>query len=363
LTDPGFDFTVLSQFRTRLVDHTLQPMVLDMLLERLAEAGLVKARGRQRTDATYVLAAVRDLNRLEMDGQTLRAALEALAAAAPAWLSEQVTPELMARYGARIDERRLPSDQPKRRALGAQIGADGWRLLQAMAGRTAPGWLWHIPAVQVLRRVWVQQYTLIWRDARIHGLPPGRILLVSPYATDARHSEKRGRGWTGYKVHLTETCDNTDTDQDTARNAVQPPNLIVNVATTHAAVHDSSMTMPIHTALAEQELLPAEHLMDAGYASAAHLLDCREKHQVLLVSPVRGDYSHQARARNGYHRDAFAIDFDAQQATCPQGKVSTMWTEARYNGEDVVVVTFPASTCIPCPSVPSAPPPSSAAAS
>jgi transposase len=350
LTDSGFDFSVLSQFRTRLVNHALQPMVLDMLLERLAELGLVKARGRQRSDATHVLASVRELNRLEMVGETLRAALEALAVAAPTWLAEQITPDLIARYGARIDEWRLPSEQSKRRALGATVGTDGWRLLQAMTSRTAPGWLWQIPAVQVLRQVWVQQYILdassrevIWRDARTHGLPPGRIMLLSPYDTDARYSEKRGRGWTGYKVHLTETCDNTDQD------AQQPPNLIINVATTNAAVDDSSMTMPIHTALAEQEMLPDEHLMDAGYASAAHLLDCREKHQVRLISPVRGDHSHQARTRNGYQRDAFAIDFDAKQATCPQGAVSTMWNEARYNGENVVVVTFPASTCIPCP--------------
>src|SRR5690242_9809495 len=148
LTDPGFDFSVLSQFRTRLVTHALQPMVLDMLLERLAESGLVKARGRQRTDATHVLAAVRELNRLEMVGETLRAALEVLAAAAPVWLAEQISPELITRYGARIDEWRLPSEQTKRRQLGAQIGADGWRLLQAMTSKAAPDWLWQIPAVQ-----------------------------------------------------------------------------------------------------------------------------------------------------------------------------------------------------------------------
>src|SRR5262245_7506774 len=249
LTDPGFDFSVLSQFRTRLVAHDLQPMVLDMLLDRLLELGLVKARGRQRTDATHVLAAVRELNRLEMVGETLRAALEALAAAAPTWLAAQINPDLITRYGVRIDEWRLPSEQTKRRQLGAQIGADGWQLLQAMTGKAAPDWLWQIPAVQVLRQVWVQQYTLeacgrevIWRDATTHGLPPGRTMLLSPYDTDARHSEKRGRAWSGYKVHLTETCDNTDTSQGTD----QPPNLIINVATTHAAVADASMTMPIH---------------------------------------------------------------------------------------------------------------------
>src|SRR4051794_25584507 len=98
LTDPGFDFSVLSQFRTRLVAHHLQPMVLDMLLDRLRELGLVKPGGRQRTDATHVLAAVRELNRLEMVGETLRAALEALAAAAPTWLATQLTPDLIGRY-------------------------------------------------------------------------------------------------------------------------------------------------------------------------------------------------------------------------------------------------------------------------
>jgi transposase len=351
LTDDGFDFTVLSQFRTRLVGHALQSMAFDMLLDRLVEAGLLKPRGRQRTDATHVLAGVRDLNRLEMVGETLRAALEALAAAAPTWLAGHVEAEQVQRYAARIDEWRLPGTQTKRRQLGAQIGVDGWRLLQAVIEATAPDWLRQIPAVDILRRVWIQQYTrdqhsgeVTWRDADTHGLPPGRTMLVSPYDPDARHSQKRGRGWSGYKVHLSETCDNTvDGDGD------QPPNLITNVVTTHAAVADSTMTMPIHHQLAEKDLLPGEHAMDAGYASAPHILACRTDHDVRLITPVRDDHSHQARAKTGFDRDAFAIDFDRQQATCPQGAVSTMWNPARYGGEDVVVVTFPASTCIPCP--------------
>jgi hypothetical protein len=222
-----------------------------------------------------------------------------------------------------------------------------------MTGTGAPAWLWQIPAVETLRRVWVQQYThdehgpgVIWRDATTHGLPPGRTMLVSPYDTDARHSEKRGHGWSGYKVHLTETCDNTpDGDGD----ELQPPNLITNVVTTHAAVADSTMTIPIHQDLAERDLLPAEHLMDAGYASAPHIVTCKTEHNVRLVTPVRADRSHQARAKTGYAREAFTIDFDRQQAICPQNNVSTMWNEARYGGEDVIVVTFPSSTCIPCP--------------
>jgi hypothetical protein len=101
---------------------------------RLVEDGLIKTRGRQRTDATQVLASVRDLNRLEMVGETLRAAWEALAVAAPAWLAGHIDAEMVARYAARVDQWRLPAEQSKRRAFGAQIGADGWRILQAMNG-------------------------------------------------------------------------------------------------------------------------------------------------------------------------------------------------------------------------------------
>ena len=355
LTDPGFDFSVLSQFRTRLVAHDLQGVAFEMLLDRLVGLGLVTARGRQRTDATHVVAAVRDLNRLEMVGETLRAALEALAAAAPQWLAGHLDAEMIKRYGARIDEWRLPKDQAGRRKLAGQTGRDGYRLLTAVDGRRAPDWLREIPALEVLRRVWIQQYTVsesgrgvIWRDAEIHGLPPGRTRIISPYDTDARYSEKRGRSWEGYKVHVSETCDNTPADDGTTDPAL-PPNLITNVATTHAAVADSAMTTPIHTVLADRNLLPAEHLMDAGYPSTANLLTLRTEHQVRLIGPMRGDTSRHAREGSPYARDKFTIDFDRQQATCPQGHRSATWNPARQDGQDVIVVSFPVSACIVCP--------------
>jgi hypothetical protein len=111
-------------------------------------------------------------------------------------------------------------------------------------------------------------FRVIWRDAELHGFPPGKTRIISPYDTDARHSEKRGCRWAGYKVHISETCDNnSDTNSQATKSSdpAQPPNLITNVITTHAAVADSVMTMPIHHVLAEPDLLPAEHLMDAGY--------------------------------------------------------------------------------------------------
>jgi transposase len=86
LIDPGFDHTVLSEFRTRLVAGQAEQLLLDTLLTRMRERGLLKARGRQRTDSTHVLATIRTLNRLELVGETVRYALNSLAVVAPDWL-------------------------------------------------------------------------------------------------------------------------------------------------------------------------------------------------------------------------------------------------------------------------------------
>ncbi|WP_240204832.1 transposase [Streptomyces actuosus] len=87
LSDAGFDFSALSRFRARLAGHGLERTLFDRLVEHCREAGLIKAGGKQRTDSTHVISAVRDLNRTELAGESVRAALEALAVAAPSWLA------------------------------------------------------------------------------------------------------------------------------------------------------------------------------------------------------------------------------------------------------------------------------------
>ncbi len=86
LTDSGFNFSVLSEFRTRLLDGGMEQELLDTMLTVFQEHGLLKQRGRQRTDSSHVLAAIRGLNRLESVGETLRATLNSLASATPEWL-------------------------------------------------------------------------------------------------------------------------------------------------------------------------------------------------------------------------------------------------------------------------------------
>jgi transposase len=344
LDDPGFDFTVLGDFRDRLIRHGMEEKVLEAVLARLSGAGLLRAGGRQRTDSTHVLASVRTLNRMEFVGETLRAALEALAAAAPGWLSGLIGPEWADRYGARVDSYRFPKGEDARARWLGQVGGDGFTLLDAVTAPGAPEWLRQVPAVVTLRRAWDQQYRrdgeeVRWREGK--DLPPGEQRLASPYDLDARYGVKRGAGWTGYKVHLTEAC--------------EPglPHLIVNVETTDATVGDAEMTNVIHQRLAGRGLSPAEHAVDAGYVSAGHILAARDDHGITLIGPVGADTT-QSQRDDGKEpllpQDAFTVDWDARKVTCPQGAASISWSDQRKpSGTPVARVHFALADCDACP--------------
>src|SRR5262245_57868109 len=157
LADPGFAATVLVEFRMRLNASDQARLLFETLLERLREAKLVKAKGRQRTDSTRVLASVHDYNRLECVGEAMRWALNSLAQVVPEWLREQGAVQWYERYERRPEGFRLMDKE--RLALLEQIGADGHKLLDVIY-RLDPFGLRHLPAVEILRRIWVQQFYL-----------------------------------------------------------------------------------------------------------------------------------------------------------------------------------------------------------
>jgi transposase len=346
LTDPGFDASVLSEFRTRLVAGEAESLVLDVLLVRVQAVGLLRARGRQRTDSTQVLATIRQLNRLERVGETLRQVRERLAQAAPEWLREhadRLDAGWTARYGRRFEDFRLPKGKAERHALAGAIGREGVRLLRAIDAPASPRWLGELVAVQTLRWVWLQQYhapgdddATRWRDQG--DQPPPARLIHSPYDVDARYSTKRSIGWAGYKVHLTETCD------------PDRPHLITHAATTPATTPDWNQAGPIHAALAEQALLPREHLLDAGYVDAGTLVAAQAEHRVTVVGPVPPDTSWQAQAGRGFDLSRFRLDWDARRATCPRGAVSTKWSSTHTrDGTEIVNIRFAPAACRACP--------------
>ena len=164
----------------------METEALDALLIALAGLGLVKLGGRQRTDSTHVLGRLRSLNRLELAGESIRAALEALAAAALAWLAGVIDEQWAGVYGSRIDNLHLPQSDTKRAALALSYGRDGYRLLEAVYAACAPAWLAELPAVETLRRIWVQQYYRVIDEAGEQVIRRKR---------PSRGSRRADRGW------------------------------------------------------------------------------------------------------------------------------------------------------------------------
>ena len=340
LTDSGFDHTVLSEFRGRLIAGGAEERLLNDMLVKFKAKGWLKSRGQQRTDATHVLGAVRQLNRLECVGETMRQALEALSQAAPEWLLSQVTGDWFDRYGPRFESYRLPKAKQAKEALQIRIGQDGWHLLRAIYEAQAPAELRTLLEVQIMRQVWIQQYyvqngQLKWREQ--DDLPPHSQLIQSPYDIEVRNRTKRSLNWTGYTAHLTETC-----DEDS-------PNLIVNVETTPATTADIKVLDQIHSHLDDKALLPGEHLVDTSYIDGEHLHTSQHDYGVDLVGPVPANSSWQAKAGQGFDLPCFVIDWQAQTVTCPQGQLSQSWQPGQdQKGNEMIKVQFGRADCRAC---------------
>jgi transposase len=345
LHDPGFDFTLLHDFRQRLLVHNAAQRLLDTFLTTCKARGWLKARSTQRTDSTHVLAAIRTLHRLECVLEAMHAALNQLSAAAPGWVQQRVSPEWYDRYGLRSDQVRLPKEASKREALAHQIGVDGYQLLDSVwAAESAPD-LRDLPALEALRQIWLQQYyrctvpgleALRWRTT--DEQPPAALRVTSPYDLEARYSTKRETQWVGYKLHLTETCEPGQ------------PDLITQVLTTPATTPDCTMGPAIAHDLAARDLLPGTHLLDSGYVDADFLVTAQRQHQIDVVRPPFGSYSWQHKIEHGYDLQAFIINWNTQQAHCPQGHSSVQWTPGRdVSGDPVIRIRFDRATCRACP--------------
>jgi transposase len=262
----------------------------------------------------------------------MRFALNRLAAVAPAWLQTPRQPVWLERYGARAENSRLPRTDAERQRLAATIGADGFALLQAVYALETPLEVRTEPAVDVLRRIWVQHYDgpgdpPRWRhDGEV---PPSPRVIHAPDDLEARDSLKRGMAWIGYKMHVTETC-----DDDT-------PHVITHVETTLATTPDDKMLDTIHAALAEHALLPQHHLVDCGYTDAEILVGSAREYGVTIVGPMAADPSWQAREATGDDKSAFTIDWESHTATCPQGKQRRKWQpDTDVAGQEVIHIRF-----------------------
>ena len=351
LTDPALDFSVLSEFRDRLLAGSTAALLLDRLLDRCRALRLLKPRGQQRTDSPHVLAAIRVLNRLELVAETFRAALNDLATVAPDWLQAIAPMSWYERYGKRIEDTRLPRGQAAREAYAQMVGEDGFRVLDALEHPEAPEAARALPTVTTLRCTWQRHYE---RTERVGSAPehtPVRRVrfkasrelpraaegLESPYDTDARYRHKRDTQWTGYMVHVSETCEPT------------APHVLTHVHTTTAAVHEARCTAPIHQGLVGKGLPPSEHLVDAAYIDAELLVSSHEDYGITLRGPACPNPNWQANVEGAYTVADFAVDWERRQVHCPQGKAAASWAErVDATGRAYIQVRFRQQDCRAC---------------
>src|SRR5713226_5208803 len=190
LDDAGFDASILTDFRQRLLDHEAQDRLLEPILQVCREHGWLKAGGKQRTDSTWVIANVRGLSSLESVGESLRAVLNEIAEVAPDWLLGVVSPDWFDRHVHRFELQRLPKGQEAKETLRRQVGADSWHLLQAAMDKQAPQGVRDCPSLLLLQQIWTQHFERVdgqvrWRDG---PAVESAERVISPDETEARAS-------------------------------------------------------------------------------------------------------------------------------------------------------------------------------
>jgi transposase len=292
------------------------------------------------------------MHRLELVGETVRAALNDLAAQAPAWIRRIAQADWYERYQRRSEHGRLPKGKEARETYAQTVGEDGFSLLDALAAPTTPARLRELSSVKTLQVIWAQHYERLTRPQSSGGssgrspvrwkelgeLPRAAEQLESPYDLDARYRTKRDTHWLGYMVHYTETCD---------RKKVS---VITHVHTTPATVHDSQCTALIQDALGKRKLLPREHIVDAGYTDAELLVSSAQDHKIILVGPMRPQAGWQTKVAGAYSNDQFTVDWEHEQVRCPQGKWSLPWREPRTPSRDPwFPARFRTQDCAACP--------------
>ncbi len=328
-----FHYSDLCNFRKRLLEHESERSVFERVVTYLRESGYVQAGGKQRTDSTHILGAVRDLSTVELVRETLHVTVCALISADAPWTVRYLPSSFVELYASR---QRL--DWTSKREMTEHLqrmATDGewlWRQLQQFGTAT----LQALTEVRTLRRVLNEQFKPSRETVRYTATGHYRgNYLATPYDVDARRSTKRSTQWVGYKLHVTETI-------ATNRQA----RFITDLALTSAPEPDNQQLDAIQNRLAECRVLPAQHYVDQGYMSAANLAKSLTK-GVDLRGRLLQDTSGK---REGFRLRDFQVDIANRTAICPAGRIAPRFVPAKPNPRNLVAFhVFFGKQCQLCP--------------
>jgi len=327
----GFDYSVLSEFRDRLLAGQAEARVFEKLVEEIRELGLIKEHGKQRTDSIAMLTKVRRLCRVETVVETLRLAVVSLVAADREWSEEVIPPSWEEKYGERFMRQRYSEKEWKE--YEEQIGENGQWLLQRLEKGGAPAGLQDLPEVQVLKTVWAQQFReeagkMAYTDLKKYD---GHNQIQSPHDPEARWSRKRHFEWIGDKVQLTETED------------AGYPHIITDILATSSNRTDYEELSAIQERLEQRKCKPAEQYVDAGYMSGPALNNSQKK-GIDLIGPLAKLVTRQDMLPDGITQSHFQIDAKNNIVTCPKGHTATHPVPVNNS----LSFRFPTKICAAC---------------
>ena len=334
LDDEGVNFSVLSEFRDRLIDGQAEGRVFETLVAQIRAMGLIKPQGKQRSDSIAMLSKVRWLSRLEIAVETLRLAVVSLVKVDGEWSSAILPPSWEDKYGERFVKERYTEKEWKE--YETNIGNDGQWLLKRLAEEGAPKELRELADVKLMETVWTQQFQeesgkMVFKELKKYD---GRAQIATPHDPEARYSRKRDTEWIGDKVQVTDTDD------------AGYPHIITDIVSTESNLTDYEALPDIQERLEQRQCKPAEHYVDAGYMSGANLATS-ESAKIDLIGPLPFAVTAQDRMANGMTQAQFQIQIDAPQknVTCPQGHCTTKFVQIK----DGWRFMFATQICAACP--------------
>lgn len=327
----GFDYSVLSEFRDRLLAHQAEGRVFEQLVQEFRSMGLVKERGKQRTDSIAMLMKVRHLSRLELVVETLRLAVGAILKVDRAWAEALIPPSWEERYSERFVLQRHTQEEWAEH--DQHVGSDGEWLIARLTGEGAPAEIKNLAEVQVLKTVWAQQFRevqgkMVYQELKKYD---GHTQIQTPHDPQARYSRKRIQEWIGGKVQVTETDDEGY------------PHLITDIAGTCSSQTDYESLAEIQARLKERHCLPKEQYVDSGYMSGPNLA-VSVQNGIDLIGPTVPVVSPQSKIPDGITTEYFDIDVEQLQATCPGG--NSVGPDFGWKGK--IRFLFPKEVCAAC---------------
>jgi hypothetical protein len=294
--------------------------------------GLIKERGKQRSDSIAMLTKVRWLSRLEVAVETLRLAVSTLVKTNREWSEEMLPPSWEDKYGERFVMQRYTEKEWKE--YEANIGKDGQWLLKRVEDGGAPAELQELSEVKLMQTVWAQQFRaeagqMVFKELKTYD---GRTQIVTPHDPEAQYSRKRHSEWIGSKVQV------TDTDDEGY------PHIITDIVSTDNNLTDYEALPAIQMRLQQRQCMPGEHYVDAGYMSGSNLANSMDL-RIDLIGPLACAVTAQDLITDGITQAQFQVDLQKKSVACPQGHQ----IGSPIRKEHGWLFKFPTQVCATCP--------------